>query len=338
MGSLGVSPRIVGLGQESVAQGMGATSLLAPEQVPPAIAALRESFMAGMQAGSLATAAAALVACVVALLFLRSVTRSPIRYHSEPWRSGVDVTVAPAAPAGLMRLSAPTSGARLLCLPYAGGRADGYRRWSGDLVGIAEVWAADLPGRHRRTAEPLVTDPEAVVAAISTSAQGLLDRPLAVFGHSMGALLAFEVVRELERRDRDVLALIVSGCAAPHLRATRTQRGPRTDAELVAQLRSWGGTPAELLEDPDLMALALRPLRADLALCDRYRPGPGGVEARMTALAGTDDVVATLPEVEAWAGYSTRWRGVHVIAGGHFFVHAAGRAVVDVVAGALRPE
>ena len=142
-----------------------------------------------------------------------------------------------------MRLSAPSSGARLLCLPYAGGRADGYRRWIGDLAGIAEVWAADLPGRHRRAGEPLVTDPDAVVAGIATDAHALLDRPLAVFGHSMGALLAFEVVRELERRGGDILALIVSGCPAPHLRATRTSRGPRTDGEL-------GGPAAVVGRDP----------------------------------------------------------------------------------------
>jgi surfactin synthase thioesterase subunit len=150
----------------------------------------------------------------------------------------------------------------------------------------------------------------------------------------MGALLALEVVRELERRGAAVLALIVSGCPAPHLRATRAKRAPRTDAELVDQLRSWGGTPAELLDDPEFMALALRPLRADLALCDRYRSRPGRVQAPLTALAGSDDGVAAVPEVEAWAGYSARWRGVHVVDGGHFFVHAPGR-VVDLVASAL---
>ena len=132
------------------------------------------------------------------------------------------------------------------------------------------------------------------------------------------------MVRELERRGGDILALIVSGCPAPHLRATRTDPGPRTDSELVDRLRSWGGTPVELLDDPEFVELALRPLRADLALCDRYRSRPGAVRAPLTALAGTDDVVATVPEVEAWAAYSARWRGVHVVAGGHFFVHAPG--------------
>ena len=151
----------------------------------------------------------------------------------------------------------------------------------------------------------------------------------------MGALLAFEVVRELERRGGDILALIVSGCPAPHLRATRTNPAPRTDAELVDQLRSWGGTPAELLDDPEFMALALRPLRADLALCDRYRSRPGGGP-------GSADRARRIRRPGC---HAARRRGVGGLLGPlarrpcgrrrALLRPRAGRAVVDIVAAAL---
>lgn len=232
----------------------------------------------------------------------------------------------------LTRLSPPSGAPRLLCLPHAGGRGDAYRRWVADADGALELWTTDLPGRHTRAHEPLVADPDAVVAELAARASALLDRPLAVFGHSMGALLGFELVRALEDAGCAPAALFVSACPAP---GTRTREEPHeTDAQLVALLRRWGGTPEELLAEPEFLDVALPPLRADLALLERYVPPAGGVRAPLTAFAAVEDTVAPPESMRAWATRSTRWRGLRIVPGGHFFLHASWEAVLDgVVAG-----
>ena len=220
----------------------------------------------------------------------------------------------------------------MLCLPHAGGRGDQYRRWARDLAGRAEIWAADLPGRFRRSRMDALTNPDEVIAEISAEAAALADRPLAVFGHSMGALLGFEVTRTLEAAGYPVHAFIASGSPAPHLRAQRAPAGPFPDSKLIAQLRSWGTTDERLLSNAEVLGIVLPPLRADLTLCDRYQYRPGQVRAPALALAGTADVVAPLREVEAWETCCADWRGVHVIPGQHLFVQTAQPYVLAAVA------
>lgn len=238
----------------------------------------------------------------------------------------------------LVRLSPPAAAPRLLCLPHAGGRGDAYRPWIADADGALELWTSDLPGRHTRAAEPLVLDPREVVAALAADAATLLDRPLAVLGHSMGALLAFELVYELERRGGAPAALVVSGCPAPSVRAPAGGREPgpdASDAALVALLRRWGGTPEELLGDRDFLAAVLPPLRADLALIARHRPSAGRVRAPLLALAGEQDDVAPPDAMRPWAACSARWRGLRVLPGGHFFLHERRADALDAVAAAF---
>jgi len=182
----------------------------------------------------------------------------------------------------------------------------------------------------------LVTDAHFLVAELADAAEALLDRTLAIFGHSMGALLGYEVARELRRRERPPLsALVVSACRAPHLRLER-QPVPRGDAELAGLLRSWGGTPPELLEDEEFLGLVLPSFRADMLLCDTYRYQPGSpLDIPLTALAAGHDDVAPMHDVAAWSAHSTRWRGIHVFAGGHFYLVPSRRLIVDEVARAV---
>jgi surfactin synthase thioesterase subunit len=198
------------------------------------------------------------------------------------------------------------------------------------------VWTVNLPGRRGRSLEPLITDPDTLVAELADAAEALLDRPLAIFGHSMGALLGYEVARELRRRGSPPLsALVVSACRAVQLRPDRAPV-PRHDAELTAMLKSWGGTPPELIEDEDFLGLVLPPFRADLWLCEAYRYRPGApLDTPLTALAASRDDVAPVQDVAAWSVHSTRWRGIHVFAGGHFYLVPARRLVLDVVARAV---
>lgn len=248
--------------------------------------------------------------------------------------------------AALSRLSATSSGPsgssapRLLCLHHAGGNGAFYARWAADLAGVCEVWTANLPGRRGRGDEPAIVDLDVLVAELADAAETLLDRPLTIFGHSMGALLGYEIARELRRRGGHrppLAALVVSACQAAHIHAGGARPAPRGDADLIECLRSWGGTRPELLADAQFLDLALPPLRADLLLCDAYRYQPGSpLETPLTALAATHDHVAPVRDVMAWSSHSTRWRGIRVVAGGHFYLGPAHHLVLDVVAHAVR--
>ncbi|HXL91152.1 MAG TPA: alpha/beta fold hydrolase [Streptosporangiaceae bacterium] len=243
---------------------------------------------------------------------------------------------ARAAGPALWRLSPVSDAPRLLCLHHAGGNGAFYTSWAAELTGTCEVWTANLPGRRGRSLEPLITDPDILVTELADAAEALLDRPLAIFGHSMGALLGYEVARELRRRGHPPLsALVVSACRAVQLRPEQAPV-PRPDAELAGMLKVWGGTPPDLLEDEEFLGLVLPPFRADLTLCEAYRYRPGAaLDTPLTALAAAHDDVAPVPDVAAWSVLSTRWRGIHVVEGGHFYLVPARRLVLDVVVRAV---
>ena len=121
-----------------------------------------------------------------------------------------------------------------------------------------------------------------VVAEVTTDS-----RPLVVFGHSMGALIGYELSLALSTQGRPPTALVVSGCPPPHVRTARASRD-YSDDELAATLVDWGGTEQQLIEDADLRRLTFPPLRADLTLCDRYRRDhPVALDLPLSVLAGT---------------------------------------------------
>ncbi len=234
------------------------------------------------------------------------------------------------------RLAQVSGAPRLLCLHHAGGNAGFFSPWARDLAGRCEVWTANLPGRRERFAEPPVTDADTLVAELAGAAEDLLDRPMVIFGHSMGGLLAFEIARRLLKQGHPPpAALVVSACKAPHVHVGDGPQ-PRGEADLIEILRSWGGTPAELMADREFLDLVLPPLRADLVLCDayRYQAGPP-LPTPLTAVAAAGDEVAPERDVAAWAVHSRRWRGLRQVPGGHFYLSSARHLALDVVAAAV---
>jgi surfactin synthase thioesterase subunit len=243
------------------------------------------------------------------------------------------VTVVPL----LSRVSPASDAPRLLCLHHAGGNGSFFAEWARELTDTCEVWSVNLPGRRLRYREQAITDPTALVQELADAVQGLQDRPLAIFGHSMGALLGFEVARELRHRaSPPPCALIVSACQAPHIRGVRAPI-PRGAPELIEFLRSWGGTPPQLLQDHEFLGLALETLGTDLTLCDAYRYlSEPALDVPLTALAGAQDDTAPEDDVTAWSIHTTRWRGIRVLPGGHFYLVQARRLVLDIVARAVK--
>ncbi|TDC72673.1 thioesterase II family protein [Streptomyces hainanensis] len=233
----------------------------------------------------------------------------------------------------------PTSGARtrLFCFPYAGGTAAAYRGWQEDLPGEVEVCAVEPPGRRVRHREPAIRRmPELVDAAVAGLAP-LLDRPFALFGHSLGALVAYEVARALPAAGLPTPdALFLSGAAAPHLPRPGRRLSGLPDAEFLAELRDYGGTPTALLADPELIGLFLPTLRADFEVFETYAHQPGHVPACPTHLYGGQRdhrVIAT--QLRAWRALSPSVAGVRMFPGGHFYLHEDRTAVTDAVAGDL---
>ncbi|HEX5875859.1 MAG TPA: alpha/beta fold hydrolase, partial [Pyrinomonadaceae bacterium] len=158
----------------------------------------------------------------------------------------------------------PHAGARLFCFPYAGGTAPIFRAWPNYLPAEVELCAVQYPGRGTRIAERLREDVEELMNSSYDELQPFLNKPFAFFGHSMGALVSYEFARRLQREERPgPIGLFVSGCTAPHLRATDRITYNLPEPEFIDELRRLQGTPPEVLDSKELMQLMLPIIRAD---------------------------------------------------------------------------
>ncbi|NHO81887.1 thioesterase domain-containing protein [Micromonospora sp. CMU55-4] len=217
--------------------------------------------------------------------------------------------------------SRPEAPVRLFCLPYAGAGASAFRRWASEFGESVDVTPVQLPGRENRITE----DPRFSVAEVADAIASRADRPYAIYGHSMGGRLGFDVVRELRRTGRPLpLRLYVGGARAPHVRTPGPFDGlsRASDDELLRRLGEGGGLPAELLDHPELVELLLPLLRADFGRVDDYRHVPGEpLPVPIVAFAGRTDRAVTRDQNAAWAEHTAAGFTLHELDGGHFFLH-----------------
>lgn len=226
---------------------------------------------------------------------------------------------------------------RLFCFSYAGGSAGAYAQWQQQLGPHVEVCAVQLPGRGARMGEAPLTSLAQVASAVADviARQGPL--PYACFGHSLGALLAFEVARCSHRLRLPLpLHLFVSGSDAPAARSGLRQLHLLPDAQLIDALRQYNGTPAELLEHRELMALVLPAIRADFGLVETYAYQPWlRLPVPLTVLAGRDDAHVAGARLAEWGRETARDSRIAWFDGGHFFVNEQRAAVLECVAATL---
>jgi medium-chain acyl-[acyl-carrier-protein] hydrolase len=230
--------------------------------------------------------------------------------------------------------SAPT---RMFCVPYAGGGAHVFQGWPDILPSSIEVWAVNLPGRGKRLMETPFLNLPSLVAALMGDLSPLLDKPFVLFGHSMGALICYEIVRSLKRATGPMpMHLFVSACFAPHLPDPNPIHH-LADEEFVSALCRLGGMPKEVLQNQELMELILPSLRADFTatetyVCDDEPPLPNAI----SVFGGWRDPLTTQESLEAWRIHTTGYFSMRMFPGDHFFIHSAERVLLDLIVSELR--
>lgn len=238
------------------------------------------------------------------------------------------------------RREAPTR--RLFCFPFAGAGASAYRDLPEALPAHIEVVAIQLPGREDRVQDRPFTRIEPVVRALAQVLRPYLDLPAAFFGHSSGALLAYEVARALTGRYADPapgqppMHLIASGCPHPRRRALGRPLAGLPDEELIADVVALNGTALEVVDNPQLLQLVLPALRADVSMAESYefRPGPP-ISWPITVFGGEADPHVARADLAGWGEYTSAGSQVRLFPGGHFFLHESAAAVSAAIASEL---
>jgi medium-chain acyl-[acyl-carrier-protein] hydrolase len=211
---------------------------------------------------------------------------------------------------------------RLLCFPNAGGGASAYRLWQERLPSDVEVCPVQLPGRETRLREPALRELPALIELLRVETAQLRQAPFAFFGHSLGALVAFELTRALRRRGERLPAqLFVSACRAPHTEDDGVALSSLDDTAFLDALREFAGTPEPVLQDRELLALVLPTLRADFALRDGYRhTEEPGLPVPITAYGGEDDEHVPQSSLFGWRAHTQHSFSFARFPGGHFYL------------------
>jgi pyochelin biosynthesis protein PchC len=209
----------------------------------------------------------------------------------------------------------------LVCLPHAGGAATAFVGLAKRLAPQFEVLAVQYPGRQDRRHEPCITDICALADAIQVALMPFAGRQLALFGHSMGALVGYELAQRLERDDdKRLLGFLASGRRAPS--SSRLEMAPTTDEEILADLQHLSGTDVRVLRDEGMLEIILPPLRADYGAVERYQPDPGdSIHCPTIVCVGDSDPLTTIAEAEGWRHHVDAPFQLRVFAGGHFYLN-----------------
>ncbi len=217
---------------------------------------------------------------------------------------------------------------RLVCVPYAGAGAAAYRDLPGLLPPWVQVSAVRLPGRESRITETPLAD----IGEVVTEVLDWFDpagAPYALFGHSMGGLVCFEVARKAALLGLpEPLALFVSGRRAPHVPDPDRALHLLPEKEFLSAVRALNGIPAEVVGEPGLLELIAPALRGDFAVCENYRhSGQQVLSCPISVFGGHSDPTTTVPALQGWREHTTGPFRLRLYAGDHFFLHANQRDI-----------
>ena len=222
---------------------------------------------------------------------------------------------------------------RLFCFPYAGGGASIYRGWEQCVPAGVEVWSVQPPGRGSRYKEPVHATMDSLVSGALRAIKPFFDLPILLFGHSLGALVSFELAHALaDEFSIEVSHLFVSAARAPQLLRDGLRIHDLPEDEFVTQLRALNGTPPEVLQSPELMRFIIGSLRADFAIAETYssasRPP---LNCPITAFGGLEDRDVSRADLEAWRTQTTSSFDLWQLPGDHFFLQSSESLVLEIL-------
>jgi len=220
----------------------------------------------------------------------------------------------------------------LLCFPHAGGTAASYVHWARALPGT-NVVPVELPGRGRRIDERPLDSMAALVTDLAGAVLRQVSGQFALFGHSMGALVAFELAHRLHRRfGLRPTRLLVSGSASPGSSRRKAPRHRLPDDELWQEVRRLNGTPGEVCDSEEIRQMWTATIRADFALVENYRCAPRNpLDCPISVFGGTDDPEVAFAELAAWSAFTRAGHTVSTFPGDHFYLHRHPRTFLNVL-------
>jgi len=248
--------------------------------------------------------------------------------------------MTPAEPGLVHWLADAAAPLNLVCFHCAGGSAQSFFPWKPAAAGLCELYAVELPGRARRLREPFAASLATLADTFARQCRDLPDKPLLLFGHSLGALLAYETARRLlADGTRRPLALLVSSRQSPDWLPVCAGLPELDDQALRDYLAELAGTPREVLENKAMMDLAVPVLQADLQLILDYRHAhQGPLDIPLWVFGGMQDRQVTYESLLAWQRLGGAGFALRMIEGGHFAVMERMEWVFEVVRGVLLPR
>lgn len=224
---------------------------------------------------------------------------------------------------------------RLFCFPYSGAGSSIFYNWSTILPASIEVVAVELPGRGSRLSEPAFTQLQPLVKNLTESLLPYLDRPFAFFGHSMGALVSFELSRLLRAEHAlEPIHMFVSGHQAPQIPDNADDPiHDLPDEQLAQKLRELNGTDEEILRNDELRGIILPIIRADFSVCETYSYKPDRpLSCPIDAFGGLGDPYVTRENLDAWSIHTTAPFKARMFPGDHFFLNSSRSLLLRVIA------
>jgi len=228
---------------------------------------------------------------------------------------------------------------QLFCFPFAGSSATVFRPWVDKLPDGIEILAVQLPGRENRLREPCVHEMSKIVEGLEADIVESIEAPFAFFGHSLGSLIAYEVLQNFARSGRaNAELLFASGGPAPHTCTGPTQPRKLTQEQILDDLRSISGAPSELLNDPEILALVLPMLQADFELYANYRyEERPPLECPIVTIRGAGDTYISYQSQTEWKNHTDRHFSFQVVPGKHLFMVDSSLALLSMITTHLAP-